>query len=50
MTSNPLPQVLSVIMPVYNGTATVADVIRKVLGKVLEQPQVAELIVVDGGS
>jgi glycosyltransferase involved in cell wall biosynthesis len=33
-------------MPVYNEASTVADVIRKVL----EQPQVAELIVVDDAS
>jgi glycosyltransferase involved in cell wall biosynthesis len=42
-----LPQsCLSVVMPVYNEASTVADVIRKVL----EQPQVAELIVVDDAS
>jgi glycosyltransferase involved in cell wall biosynthesis len=43
---NTPPQVLSVIMPVYNEASTVADVI----GKVLEQPHVAELIVVDDAS
>jgi glycosyltransferase involved in cell wall biosynthesis len=37
---------LSVIMPVYNEASTVESVIRKVL----EQPQVAELIVVDDAS
>jgi len=38
-----LPQrCLSVIMPVYNEASTVSDVIRKVL----EQPKVAELIVI----
>lgn len=37
---------LAVIMPVYNEASSVADVIRKVL----EQPQVAELIVVDDAS
>ena len=42
-----LPQrCLSVVMPVYNEASTVADVIRKVL----EQPTVAELIVVDDAS
>ena len=46
MTSNPTLRCLSVIMPVYNEASTVADVIRKVL----EQPQVAELIVVDDAS
>lgn len=37
---------LSVVMPVYNEASTVADVIPKVL----EQPHVAELIVVDDAS
>lgn len=37
---------LSVVMPVYNEASTVQDVIRKVL----EQPQVTELIVVDDAS
>ena len=46
MTSNPTLRCLSVIMPVYNEASTVADVMRKVL----EQPQVAELIVVDDAS
>jgi len=46
VTSNPTLRCLSVIMPVYNEASTVADVIRKVL----EQPQVAELIVVDDAS
>jgi len=40
------PGILSVVMPVYNEGSTVAGVIRKVL----EQPQVAELIVVDDAS
>jgi cellulose synthase/poly-beta-1,6-N-acetylglucosamine synthase-like glycosyltransferase len=39
-------QILSVIIPIYNEAYTVADVIRIVL----EQSQVAEVIVVDGGS
>jgi len=37
---------LSVVMPVYNEAKTVAQVV----GKVLEQPQVAELIVIDDAS
>ena len=37
---------LAVIIPVYNGAATV----DRVISKVLEQPQVAEVIVVDDGS
>jgi glycosyltransferase involved in cell wall biosynthesis len=46
VTGHTPPQVLSVIMPVYNEASTVADVIRKVL----EQPLVAELIVIDDAS
>lgn len=42
-----LPQrCLSVVMPVYNEASTVEDVIRKVL----EQPLVAELIIIDDAS
>lgn len=46
VTAHTSPQVLSVIMPVYNEAYTVSDVIYKVL----EQPHVAELIVVDDAS
>jgi glycosyltransferase involved in cell wall biosynthesis len=45
-TIDPAKRPLSVVMPVYNEDRTVADVIRKIL----RQPQVAELVVVDDGS
>jgi glycosyltransferase involved in cell wall biosynthesis len=40
------PRHLAVLMPVYNEAATVADVLRRVLA----QPIVAEVVVVDDGS
>jgi glycosyltransferase involved in cell wall biosynthesis len=46
MNSQPPERCLSVVMPVYNEASTVEAVIRKVL----EQPSVAELIVVDDAS
>jgi len=46
MTRNFPQRCLSVVMPVYNEVSTVDEVIRKVLA----QPQVAELIVVDDAS
>ncbi len=44
--TEPTGRLLSVVMPVYNEDRTVADVILKIL----RQPQVAELVVVDDGS
>jgi glycosyltransferase involved in cell wall biosynthesis len=46
MTANFPERCLSVLMPVYNEAPTVADVIRRVLA----QPRVAEVVVVDDGS
>lgn len=44
--SNPDSKYLSVVMPIYNEVAT----LNKIIGAVLAQPMVAELIVIDDGS